>query len=231
MNRLASAAAIALLSASTLGFAQLPSLAQLPSPNPGAPFTAVETRTITSAGKVTVRTAIIARKSDGSTYRRSEPGSLNGAVDPKHSQPTALAYDSTRHLVFSIDIPHASYVAVQKTLSPQLRTPALAAPGPFMQPTAASGSGFPSASTHTVNLGIHTIDGLDAVGSLVDYASGGSFEEWVSPKLFLVLKSTSHAVSPPEDSVTTISQLQLGEPDPALFEIPAGFTPAPAPRH
>jgi len=220
MNRLTVIAAIVWISTCSMTHAQLPP------PNPGAPFTAVETRTTTYADEVVIETATIARKSDGSTYWRLDLRTWNGVVNPKHFAPAAAIYDSRKHILTTLDLSANLYRLEKKTFAPQMYTPQIDA-----RSFAAPADVRTVAAPLRTGLGVRKIDGVDAVGSATNYADGSSFEEWRSPTLFITLESTSDRISPKEKMTTAITKLTLGDPDPALFEVPGGFLPAPASKH
>ncbi len=137
-----------------------------------------------------------------------------------------MIYDSRKHVLTTLDLSANLYQSERKTLAAQRYTPqieahALAAPADVRTVAVPLRTG----------LGVRKIDGVDAVGSGVNYADGSSFEEWRSPTLFITLESTSDRISPKEKMTTAITKLILGDPDPALFEIPAGFVAAAASSH
>jgi hypothetical protein len=99
--------------------------------------------------------------------------------------------------------------------------------GRFFGPNAAAWSPLQS-------LGARPIEGLNALGVRRDYTFAAGevgnqrpitavVEQWYSPDLGIVLLRSSHATTGGE-ATYRLEHVVQGEPDPALFTIPAGYT-------
>jgi hypothetical protein len=68
------------------------------------------------------------------------------------------------------------------------------------------------------------MQGLDVFGKSVALNDGRVQEDWYCPKLDISLDMKMRANGNGLDFEITFTQVQIGEPDPKLFEIPAGYT-------
>jgi hypothetical protein len=72
------------------------------------------------------------------------------------------------------------------------------------------------------NIGVQTMAGFTALGHQESGSSNVTSERWVSPQLMATLMSKT--MTDKRMSTITLSNIQLVEPDPQLFQPPAGYT-------
>ena len=207
MNRSVCRLAILLVS-----FTSLPAFGQI-SIRSGAPFVAVRTAQRTT-GDLSVTTGLVARRSDGSTYIEL---TTNGNT-------LILIHDLTRKRSIEL-IPKFHQYTIDPT--PDLKAPALLPDNP--ENYAGRLSDLPQKYTDdaggvTTQIGRQKMQGLDVFGRTYAAPDGRLQEDWYCPKLDINLDEKMRANGNGPDFEITITQIQVGEPDPKLFEIPAGYT-------
>jgi hypothetical protein len=100
------------------------------------------------------------------------------------------------------------------------------------QNSAVSGSRHPG-TAGAESLGTMTIEGFLVTGSRRAHANeatvakggpqGAEIETWFSPELKVELQTTTR-LSPTVSQTTRLTKIASGEPDPLLFQVPAGYT-------
>lgn len=119
----------------------------------------------------------------------------------------------------------------QQLTSDPAQTPGNGNPTPATVAPAATPPPIPAAPTPSKqDLGTQTIEGTPAIGQqetrYLTLDSGMvtiQLENWFSPALGLNVKETKQASGQASHTILT-HQVQLGDPDPSLFALPAGFT-------
>jgi hypothetical protein len=192
------------------------------------PFTATRTQTTTFPDKVSTTVGLIARRSDGSTY--TEMRSPNGQT----AQATAghiIIIDVTKHRTIELyPTPHLYKLTEDPNLKatvwpPEYATMALRDPQP-------AGTKREADNVEYTSLGTRDLQGITLIGTSTLMSSnypdekfrGYSSEKWRSPVLDIDVESRTHQLNPEIIGVTTFTGIHVGEPDPNLFEIPAGYT-------
>jgi hypothetical protein len=205
MSRLAYCLAILLASL-------LPGLAQRISIRSGAAFVAVRSAQHTN-GDLSVSTGLVARSSNGSTY---EELTTNGVT-----------------LITIVDVPHQRTIILdpkrheyQIGLSPGLRAAELVPENPenYAQMLSTRPAKITSEDGVMTQIGRKKIEGFDVFGKTFESHDGHVQETWYCPKLDLNLNTKMQTNGNGPDTETKFTQIQLAEPDPKLFEIPAGYT-------
>lgn len=200
--------------------------AQWPTTISGVPFTAFVTQTATWPDKTTTSSGVIARRSDGSGYWGV---SLVSSTDPKDptDRKTAAFNDIPGHKNYTLLLWLHSYEVFPNDLAPHAYTPQTAAA--YLKRQGGEGYERTVGIVHIKMLGIRNIEGFDTVGTLEVLDDGRRSERWYSPELDMALESKSH--DPKTGDLTVkVEQIKTGEPDAALFQVPAGFTPVPRDR-
>jgi hypothetical protein len=210
-----------------LSFVFLPTFFNCPAQEvsrlPNAPFTAVLTTLVSSnGGKQTTTTSIVARRSDGSTYAR-----LVNTDGPSGEKSTKLGIatieDTAQHRAVTVFTGYRAFTIDQEpSLNPRVR-PANYVELYMSEPRPGVGTKTAQGRCESVTLGERKIQGVDTFGSSLN-CPGVTSEKWYSPVLDLALETKTHHTTDNTDGETTFTEVRLGEPDPAFFEIPAGFT-------
>lgn len=216
----------------------------------GEPYSAVRTTTVTqtlSNGTTINRTTTAneSRDSNGRIYRATQVAAAGSTpartfvevLDPVNHVATSWRSDSKQ--AFSHTLPNLQNFRGRQARAAATTsgTDASAAPD---SATAAAPGGSPRGFHHqgpapTIQqLGTKTVDGVEATGTRSTIViPAGTFgnsqpitvthERWVSSDLGITVQETD---SDPRNGVrtTTVSNLQRGEPDAALFEVPQGYT-------
>lgn len=192
--------------------------AQFPHFIPNTPFTATRTVETTSNNGVSTLTGLVARRSDGSTYVEfRNPNGANAIQTAGYATIVDLTKQVTIQLVF---VNHTYTVYPSPGLRPAIKFPQSVEQ--YMSSWGPAGTKQTAGDSVTTILGRGKVEGLDVMGFLVTNARG-SFERWYSPVLQEDVETKNHQTAPERISVTTVSGIRLGEPDPGLFEIPAGY--------
>lgn len=200
----------------------------------GVPFEATRTRIINLPGDNYTVSSMVARSSNGSTYKEHRdpktgeldliniidvPGNRGIVLDVKHKfysiQPLNLATVGSR----SSDEAQQKYVEYLKTL----------------KPTRTQEEGY---ETETTPLGFRTQNGFLEFGRRMVFdnvspsSSIGSlkqktWEDWWAISLSIFVEKIGFDADNKPVQITKISNIRTEEPDPRLFEIPPGYTPWP----
>lgn len=190
----------------------LPAIGQI-SMRSGAPFVAVRTLQQTT-GDLFTGTGLVARSSNGSTYVEL---TTNGNT-----------------IILIQDIPHKRSIELipkfhQYTIdpAPDLKAAVLLPYDPENYTNRLSS--LPQKYTDdlggvTTQIGQRKIQGLDVFGKTYAAPDGRLQEDWYCPKLDINLDEKMQANGNGPDFEITFTQVQVEEPDPKLFEIPAGYT-------
>jgi hypothetical protein len=203
----------------------------------GAPYTATvkTTRVQTLADGTTIThesTVKQARDSNGRTYQESRPEVLNGAegddwvnvfiVDPANR--VTINWNSRSKTATIMHMPEPAHIRpVQPAAdAPKVQTPVVAPRNEDMP------------RPQVEDLGTQTIGGVTAQGTrvtrIIPAGKEGNdrpitvvHETWRSSELNLVVQSVQ---SDPRTGVITreMTDIEQGEPDPALFQVPEGYT-------
>ncbi len=200
-------------------------LAGPPAMIPGAPYSAEAVtqriQLLADGNRISQTTTNrVARDSKGRVYHEeSLKGYTNGDADPPH---TILLEDPVAGVHYTID----SSAKVAYKTSAVDRKKIDENSFQLMHPNTDDAS--------TTDLGMQTIEGLPAKGTRVTRtipagAIGNDLpivittETWFSPDLKVLVMSKS---SDPRmgETIYKLSSLSRGEPDPALFQVPPGFT-------
>jgi hypothetical protein len=185
-----------------------------------APFTATRTSISTRSDGVIADTGLIARRSDGSTY--TELRNPNGK-DARELAGYIIILDISKHRTIEL---YPAYKKYRLSEDPNLK--AYVRPTEYvalaMSTPQPAGTKRQQGDWEYTSLGERQTQGVIAIGSLKTRTDGYTIEDWYSPALDLKLESKNHQVNPEIVTVTTFTGIHLGEPDPNLFEIPAGYT-------
>jgi hypothetical protein len=202
----------------------------------GEPYTATRkttrVQTLANGTEITHETIVKeARDSNGRTYRESHPELPAGAEGEDFV--TVNIFDPTNRVNILWNTRSKQATIFHMPDPAQLRPPT-GTEIPQTQPMVQPLRNAPSPAPQIENLGIQTINGVAAQGSRVtriipagrqgnDQPITITSETWRSTELKLVIRSINND---PRSGVTTIelTDIQQGEPDPALFQVPEGYT-------
>jgi hypothetical protein len=179
-----------------------------------APFVAFRTATASKASGESTTAGTVARRSDGSTY--VELGSTPGNV-------IILIMDVARQRAIELyPLQHRFTISFLPQLKAQTRPPGyvqqyLGSVGKAGSKRSLDGGG------EITTVGRREIDGVEAVGFLEKRADGRTSERWYAPTLDVNLELKQYQPVEGIESTIQIQRVQLGEPDPKLFEIPEGY--------
>jgi len=207
MNGFASGLAILVVSSISI-----PAFGQI-SIRSGAPFVAVRTMQQTN-GDFSVSRGMVARSSNGSTR-----------VESTRNEETLITINDVPHQRSIVLYPKRH--AYQVGLIPGLSAVALLPDDPedFARFLSARPVKITSDSGDvTTQIGSRKIEGLDVFGKTLVAHDGRLQEDWYCPKLDVNLETKMQANGNGPDFEIKITQIHLEEPDPKLFEIPAGYT-------
>jgi hypothetical protein len=198
----------------------------------GAPFSADVVKEITQLSSDGIA---VTRETHGKMFRdslgrtRSET-ELESAVAGGASKQYVTIVDPTQQTSMVLDV-------AAKTATVYHLPAAAAVNGRTLKMVAASQNSAVSGSRHsgtaTERLGAMTIEGFLVTGSRRAHANeamvakngpqGAETETWFSPELKVELQTTRR-LSPTVSQTTRLTKIASGEPDPALFQVPAGYT-------
>lgn len=206
-----------------------------------AQVTTESTRTLSDGSHITQNTtAMIARDSEGRTVRAEKLD--NGPTITVIFDPIAekhIDYISDKKVAHVLPLPSASAsssgepMAIGSAFSGSPAGPGGSAVGFFAKGRAISSQPGSKANTTTQSLGTKTIEGIEVTGtrSASTIAAGAigndedlttTREEWYSPVLKVVVQSTQN--DPRFGQTTyTLTDIQQGPPDEALFQVPADY--------
>ena len=194
-----------------------------------APFSAIATidwQGILPSGQSITRQQEVAIYRDSAGRVRIERGARHSSTP-----------DATDSPLITIDDPVARCVyQLNATTRMGLRTPidsAASPPASLDGPSRLSRNSAMTPDVQTTGLGTQTISGLTATGTrtTITFAADALGtqaplqivrDEWVAPALHLAVLTTS----PDPDggrNVTRLTNIEQREPDPALFQVPAGY--------
>ncbi len=192
---------------------------------PNAPYTATRTRTETQDGKITTRSRTIARTSDGSTYE--------AVTDPDVVIPYVTIHDVARRQYITLYPTFHTY-----TIRPEVvlvaHPPPHSLPPEYVQLYKSSvqptpGEKHENGDCELAALGQRTIEGFETFGwswscpsARVTYT-----ETWYSPSLDETIEGKTKQTSPDLTTETKLTGIHPGDPDPALFEVPADYKEVP----
>jgi hypothetical protein len=197
-------------------------------------------RTLADGSHITQSTtAMIARDSDGRTVHAqkvSDNLTITTIFDPIAKTHTDYTSDTKIAHVLALPTPSGSPSQVPVAMSAAVSGFAAGPPsgdaGFFVQSRAVS-SQLGGKNTTTEPLGTKTIEGIQVTGTRTTSTIPAGVigneedltttrEEWYSPELKLVVQSTQN--DPRIGQTTyTLSDIQQGPPDPALFQVPTGY--------
>lgn len=197
----------------------------------GAPVEAIKTRIVSIEGNSFTTSGTVARSSNGSTYEEF-PDRKTGEIDLIHIDDIpgqrSIALDVKRKLYYIQPMPFskigniASKEDLQKNIE-SLNT---------LKPAHTSENGVETEETY---LGFRTQDGFLEFGRHTVYEhlpsswalSQKVWEDWSIPSLMITVEKTGFDDNNQPVNITRLSNIQTKEPDPHLFEIPPGYSPAP----
>lgn len=198
--------------------------AQMPSRLQGAPFTATKIDTIRRGGEVSTTSGLVARRSDGSTYvelavpqgEAVSSGSIaRGGI--------VLIFDVARHRRIELyPAEHLYSVVIDLKMTAQV-WPAGTEAVQLRDGRAVGVKRTVDGGFEITSLGERQIGEVETIGSRVTNASGYSQEKWYSPEIDFDVESNVYRPEGPVDTETHVEGIKRGEPDAALFEIPAGY--------
>ena len=201
----------------------------------GEPYTAVakttHIQTLADGNKITRKTSVReARDSAGRTYRETRPdlpGDLGGITTVVVHDPVnrvQIIWNTRAKVANIIHLPDPE----------QIRARAAEAPNPPPLPTPPTPQATPGPKAEVEHLGFQTVNGVMAEGTrttrTIPAGRQGNEqpivitnEVWISRDLRLVVRSLNND---PRTGATTmdLTDIQQGEPDPALFQAPEGYT-------
>jgi hypothetical protein len=206
-----------------------------------AQVTTASTRTLSDGSHITQNsTAMIARDSEGRTVRAEKLD--NGPTITAIFDPVAekhIDYISDKKVAHVLPLPSASAsssgepIAIGTAFSGAAAGPGGSAVGFFAKGGAISSQPGSKANTTTQSLGTKTMEGIEVIGtrsaSTIPAGAIGNDEdltttreEWYSPVLKVVVQSTQN--DPRFGQTTyTLSDIQQGPPDEALFQVPPDY--------
>ena len=217
-------AAAAVLSAQSIGGSVEITSSDMPPAVAGAPYSAEALTAITQNGETKRVQEKVYRDSKGRTRKETGPAGEVSISDPVSQTITTL--DPRTHtartapavfLRAGIDVPLAT---VAPGLDPQRS-------GPSDSPIGITGRmilpGSPQAGIE--QLGTQVIEGVTAQGTrrTVTAPAGRLVDEtWYSPDLHVNVM-TRHS-DPQSETIYRLTNIKRAEPDPALFQVPAGWS-------
>jgi hypothetical protein len=200
----------------------------------GEPYTAISkttrVQTLADGNKITHETSVQeARDSYGRTYRESRPEMLPAGADTEGFT-TVMVFDPVNRVQISWDT-HSKHATVFHLPDPeQIRTRTADAPKEPVQLPQRT----PDPKPQVERLGTQTVNGVSAEGTRITRTIPAgkqgneqpiviTTETWRSSELKLVVRNIDND---PRNGITTreLTDIQQGEPDPALFQIPEGYT-------
>jgi hypothetical protein len=206
-----------------------------------AQVTTESTRTLSDGSHITQNTtAMIARDSEGRTVRAEKLG--NGPTITVIFDPVAethIDYISDKKVAHVLPLPSPTAsssgesMAIGAAFSGSDAGPGGSAVGFFAKGRSISSEPGSKANTTTQSLGTKTIEGIEVTGtrstSTIPAGAIGndkdlttSHEEWYSPVLKVVIQSTQNDPRFGQTSYT-LTDIQQGPPDEALFQVPADY--------
>jgi hypothetical protein len=227
---------LVLLAGSGLCSGALPLHAQFSiEPVRGVPFDATLTRTIDRADQKSTAKGKVARNSDGSSYQEiADPGTgeifLIMITDIPHQQQISL---DVRRKIYYIQPSNISPADVINPATPeQLRKAA----EPYKPGTPKRYTNGETVTEETM-LGSRTADGFVEYGrrdQLLQLPASSKlterlWEEWRIDSLYVTAEKVGYGDDNKPAMTIKLSDIKTSEPDAKLFEIPAGYTPAPPP--
>jgi hypothetical protein len=191
----------------------------------GAPFSALQVTTwqqTPASGQLITRQQRVMIDRDGAGRLRTER-SPNNSSD---ASPTLITiYDPVNAFVYELN-------ATSRT---GIRMPTEISELPHVSDSTGSPVQAMSANVkvQTTELGTRVVNGVSAIGTrtTLTFAAGEfgtaqafetDLEKWVSPALRRPVLTTVFE-SPSSQTVTELTNIVLGEPDPALFQVPIGY--------
>ncbi len=170
-----------------------------------------------TSGDPTAVTGMVARSSNGSTYQENtRNGETLIMIEDLPHQRTIVLYPKNHEYQVSAPVPALK----ARALSPDEGDPETLARVLSTRPAKTTSDN----GDVITQIGRKKIEGLDVFGQTYAFTDGRVQETWYCPKLDLHIESKMQANGNGPDYVHTITQIQLVEPDPKLFMIPAGYT-------
>lgn len=199
----------------------------------GLPLEATKVKTEFREGEPFSRTSRIARSSNGSVYEETRD-SRTGEIVMVH------VIDPAGQRAISLDVKHKFYFIQPFTLSSIPNAPSPEDLQKYidslktLRPTHTSENGYETESTP---LRFRTQDGFLEVGRRTELetlppSSGLKervWEDWTIPALAVTAENIGFGANGKPELTVKLTNIQTTEPDPRLFEIPAGYIPRPAP--
>ena len=196
----------------------------------GSPFEAIKTRTVNLPGNSFSVSGRVARSSNSSTYEEI-PNIKTGEINMIH------ILDAPGQRSIFLDLKHKVYWIQPASLSignlPSKEV--LQKYIEFLRMWKGDHNLDNEVETEATPLGFRTQDGFLEFGRRIVYDHMPSswsvkekvWEDWSIPALAITVEKTGFDSNNKPDQITRYSDIRTTEPDPDLFEIPPGYSPAP----